>query len=301
MTNTSYAEAWLAGPRNTSFYTRTYTPHDNPIAILVFCHGAAEHCGRYTDMHTSLSSEYSITVFAYDQRGFGRTALDQAGRTPDSAYGKTTWADQQEDLDWAVRTAHSVFPGLPIFLMGTSMGGGIVLGYLARANRPSDATTLVSGVIAGSPCVKLTNDPPKAVVWIARQIARLNPDLLYPIRNKPEDLSRNKETNKSYEDDPFIRTPGSLRSIDDMITEGGKLLTENYVHWPEDTPVVFLHGTADQVTSPVAAQALYNKLSAKDKHSVTYPGARHELHNEPEGVREKSLHAIIEFVRAHTK
>lgn len=111
-----------------------------------------------------------------------------------------------------------------------------MLGYLARANRPSDATTLITGVIAGSPCVKLTNDPPKAVVWIARQIARLNPYMLYPIRNKPEvffnllvwflavltasqDLSRNEETNSSYANDPFVSTPGSLRSLDDMITE----------------------------------------------------------------------------------
>lgn len=73
-----------------------------------------------------------------------------------------------------------------------------------------------------------------------------------------------------------------------------------------------------KVTSPVAAQAFYNKLSAKDKHSVIYPvlafqkfalhpgstnilsqDARHELHNEPDGVREKSLNEIVEFIRGH--
>ncbi|KAL0952700.1 hypothetical protein HGRIS_006936 [Hohenbuehelia grisea] len=205
----------VAGHRNTNFYTRTYTPPGTPVAILVFCHGAAEHCERYTSMHDSLSSLYDIALFSYDQRGFGRTALDAANRTSDSAYGRTTWADQLDDLDWALRTARNAFPSVPsvpIFLMGTSMGGGIVLGYLARAIRPPDATTLVSGVIAGIPCLKLTNEPPKAIIWLARQIARLSPYLLYPIRNKTE-------------------------------------------------------------------------------------GPRRELHNEPEGVREKSLQAITDFVR----
>ncbi|KAF8188948.1 alpha/beta-hydrolase [Pholiota molesta] len=295
---TPCVEAWLVGPRSTNFYTRTYSPPTKPIAVLVFVHGAAEHSGRYTDMHTALCAEHGIAVFAYDQRGFGRIALDVPNRTEGSAYGKTNWGDEMDDLDWAVRTAHGEFPDAPVFLMGTSMGGGIVLGYLARSNRPADAESLISGVVAGSPCVKLTKDPPKAVMWIAHQILRLHPYLMYPVRNNPNELSRNKETNASYETDPLIRTPGSLRSLDDMITQGGKLLTDNYVYWPVDTPVLFLHGTGDQVTSPVAAQVLYEKLPANHKHMILYPDARHELHNEPEGVREKSLRDIVAFINA---
>ncbi|KAJ8693655.1 hypothetical protein PTI98_008634 [Pleurotus ostreatus] len=48
---------------------------------------------------------------------------------------------------------------------------------------------------------------------------------------------------------------------------------------------------------PVAAQQLYDKLPAKRKKMVTYPGARHELHNVPDGVKEESLLAIINFIR----
>ncbi|KAG9221645.1 hypothetical protein CCMSSC00406_0005558 [Pleurotus cornucopiae] len=237
----------------------------------------------------------------YDQRGFGRTALDAQNRTPGSMYGKTTWANQLDDLEWAINTVQGAFHGVPIFLMGCSMGGGIVLGYMARQNRPSETDTLISGVIAGSPCVKLTREPPKALLWVAHQISRIHLYMPYPLRNKPEDLSRNEDTNAAYNSDPLVGVPGSLRSLEDMITEGGRLLTDNYVHWPEDVAVLFLHGTADQVTSPVAAQQLYDKLPAKRKKMITYPGARHELHNEPDGVKEKSLLAIVNFIRSHQK
>jgi hypothetical protein len=118
---TPCVEAWLVGPCSTNFYTRTYSPPTKPIAVLVFVHGAAEHSGRYTDMHTALCAEHGIAVFAYDQRGFGRTALDVPNRTEGSAYGKTKWGDEMGDLDWAVRTAHGEFPDAPVFLMGTSM------------------------------------------------------------------------------------------------------------------------------------------------------------------------------------
>lgn len=121
MTTSPFIDAWLTGPGDVRFYTRTYTPSDTPVAVLVFAHGAAEHCGRYTHFHGSLSTDHAIAVFAYDQRGFGRTALDAQNRTPGAMYGKTTWTNQLEDLEWAIKTAQNAFDGVPIFLMGCSM------------------------------------------------------------------------------------------------------------------------------------------------------------------------------------
>lgn len=87
MSASTYLDAWLSGPDDTRLYTQTYTPPTPPVAMLVFVHGAAEHCGRYTHTHTSLSAEHGVAVFTYDQRGFGKTALDVQNRTPGAAYG----------------------------------------------------------------------------------------------------------------------------------------------------------------------------------------------------------------------
>lgn len=110
---------------------------------------------------------------------------------------------------------------------------------MTHQNRPSETDTLISGVIAGSPCIKLTREPPKALLWVAHQISRIHPYMQCPLRNKPEvrelivshlprypqhfnieqDLSRNEETNAAYNTDPLVGVPGSLRSLEDMITE----------------------------------------------------------------------------------
>ena len=115
----SYKETWVAGPHSTNFYTRTYEA-ESPVALLVNVHGAPEHSGRYTHAH-SLLAEHGTTVFSYDQRGFGRTALDTEHKSKDSAYGKTNWNAALEDLDWAVQYAHQRYPELPVFIMGESM------------------------------------------------------------------------------------------------------------------------------------------------------------------------------------
>lgn len=118
---TTYTETWLAGPSSTQFYTRTYTPAIPAKAAVVFAHGFAEHVGRYTHFHPILAQS-GVAVFAFDQRGFGLTGQDTTGKkSPDSAYGKTSWKEQMADVAWAVEHAKTAFSGVPVFLMGHSM------------------------------------------------------------------------------------------------------------------------------------------------------------------------------------
>lgn len=118
-----YTEEWLEGPSDTKFYTRTYTPPASTPAkaVTVFVHGFAEHVARYQHFHPVLASK-GIAIFTFDQRGFGLTAMDTTGKKgKNSAYGKTTWKEQQADIAWALNHAATTFPGLPLFLMGHSM------------------------------------------------------------------------------------------------------------------------------------------------------------------------------------
>jgi len=119
MTSTPFEESWLTGPAGTKFYTRTYKA-DQPKALLVFVHGFAEHVGRYSHAHVKYP-EKGVTVFTYDARGFGKTALDAANKSKNSSYGKTSWKEQFGDIEWAIVHARKEVPGVPTFLMGHSM------------------------------------------------------------------------------------------------------------------------------------------------------------------------------------
>ena len=62
-----------------------------------------------------------FAVFAYDQRGFGRTATDPK-KSPRSVYGKFTAPRQLDDIEFFLTHARTkVQEGLPVFLFGHSM------------------------------------------------------------------------------------------------------------------------------------------------------------------------------------
>lgn len=116
----NFTEAWLPGPKSFSFYTRTYhPPSDSPSAVVVFIHGFTEHVARYEYVHKRWASR-GFVVFTFDQRGFGRTALDPK-KSSSSVYGRTGDADQISDIEWALRVAQEANPTVPLFLMGHSM------------------------------------------------------------------------------------------------------------------------------------------------------------------------------------
>ena len=201
MTSAAFEESWLTGPTGTRFYTRTYKA-DQPKALLVFVHGFAEHVGRYGHAHVEYPQR-GITVFTYDARGFGKTALDVANKSKGSSYGKTSWKEQFGDIEWAIEHAREEVPGVPIFLMGHSMvgvwrirmlfcgssdlvwvaqGGGNVLGFVTRKTGPPspDTVKLLSGVIASSPLLVLSTPASSFQRWLGRKARPFLPNLLVP-------------------------------------------------------------------------------------------------------------------------
>jgi acylglycerol lipase len=115
----SLTEAWLSGPKSSSFYTRTYQPNGSPRGVVVFIHGFTEHVARYEHVHRRWADR-GFVVFTFDQRGFGRTALDPK-KSSGAVYGRTGDADQISDIEWALRVAQESNPTVPLFLMGHSM------------------------------------------------------------------------------------------------------------------------------------------------------------------------------------
>ena len=113
-----YIEAWLAGPDGHQFYTRTY-PAASPKGVILFVHGFAEHVGRYEHVHVKYPS-HGITIFAFDLRGYGRTAFDAKHRSKNSAYGKTNGMAQSADIEHFGHHLARQYPGVPLFLMGHS-------------------------------------------------------------------------------------------------------------------------------------------------------------------------------------
>jgi len=297
--STKYTEAWLAGFDGHQFYTRTYAA-STPKAVVLFVHGFAEHVGRYEHFHVNYPKR-DITLFSYDLRGFGRTALDAQHRSKDSAYGKTNWKWQMSDIEHWAKYLVKTYPNVPLFLMGHSMGGALTLGYATRSSPPPspESVKLFTGFIISSPLIVLTTPQPKFLRWTGGKLANLAPYMSFPADVKAEDLSRDPAANDANLNDPLIKRQGTLRGLDDMLSGGERLLENDWRLWPKSMPVLFVHGTDDKVTSHKATQSFYDKMVADDKKISLYEGGYHELVHEIDGIPEKLFEEITSWVEAH--
>ncbi|KAJ6491763.1 lysophospholipase [Mycena vitilis] len=274
MTSDAYTEAWFVGPRATEFYTRTYlAPPSESRAVLVFIHGFAEHVGRYTWAHPQFAQR-GINVFTFDQRGFGKTALDSENKSESSAYGETSGEDQMDDINWALEHAAQTFPDLPLILSGHSMGGGEVLNFPVRRD-----ASMLSGVIASSPIIEQTKPTSKVTLAVARLIGVFLPYLTVPAPADFDELSHDPKYNQLCSMDPLAKLQGTLRCTLDMFDWGQLMLQANYKNWPKTLPqhILFVHGSRDQVTLHNAVKAFYNKIICDDKVIRIFPGGLRAL------------------------
>lgn len=205
------------------------------------------------------------------------------------------------DIEWAVEHTRKSFEGKPVFLMGHSMGGGQVLGFATQGEKGAHHAALSSlgGVIATSPLIEQTSPASKVAKWVGGKISSVMPYTLIPAPVNAEHLSHDAEFNKTYLADPLIKPFGSLRGLSDMLSQGQLLLRTYQKDWPHDLPLLLIHGTEDKVTSHHASQSFHDKVQAKSKKIVLFPGGYHELQNEPDGVKEKVLEEVVSFIDGH--
>ncbi|KAF9512927.1 hypothetical protein BS47DRAFT_1297052 [Hydnum rufescens UP504] len=299
-----YIEEWVTygdGPNKTSFYTRTYNvTSGQPKAHLVFIHGFVEHCGRY-DRALSQWAANGISAFTFDQRGYGRTATDKENMSANSSYGKTSWKDQMQDIAFFItRERERIGSGVPMFLMGHSMGGGEVLGFATFWMAETKAALAhLSGIIASAPMIRQATPAPSWKVWAGGKVATIFPNLHIGSSIVTKDLCHDPAIIQAFERDPLIGPYSTIRAISDMLEGGTALAEENYKKWPIGLPILILHGDGDKITSHIASKKFHDDIKANDKHHSIYAGAYHEVHNEPDGVGTRFVDECITWVERH--
>ncbi|SCZ88415.1 BZ3500_MvSof-1268-A1-R1_Chr10-2g02950 [Microbotryum saponariae] len=265
--------ASIEGPQGLSFFTKTWTPPQGTatVATVCFVHGLSfwalqhspssivtdfdvsishasfvEHLRRYDHVFDRFAQQ-GLAVFAYDQRGFGQTAVDLGGNNQ----GVTSWPQQLADLAFFVDHASKLNPDKPLFLYGHSMGGGLALAFPTRVP-PSVGVEKIKGVIAGSPLIEQSPGVKASgiVVTLGGLVGKLSGSLTMPVQVKPEDVSRDPEVAKIYAADPLCKQQGSFRGLSDMLKGGEALLNKDYKNWPKDLPLLVIHGEDDKVSPP---------------------------------------------------
>jgi alpha-beta hydrolase superfamily lysophospholipase len=101
---------------------RSWLPAGPPRAAIVAVHGLNDYSGGFDVTATFLSAR-GFLVYAFDQRGFGRAPLS----------GIWAGGDRMADDTWQVaRLLRERHPDIPLYALGESMGGAVLLNALKR-------------------------------------------------------------------------------------------------------------------------------------------------------------------------
>jgi len=299
----TYTEEWIIGPSNTNFFTRLYpsTTAEPAKASFVFIHGFQEHIARYDHVFQRVQAA-GYSVFAFDQRGWGQTALNVEHKSPTSSYGLTTRPQQLGDAEFFIkRESERLGKEVPLFLWGHSMGGGVVLSFgTAKAPPPAESTLhLLSGIVVGCPLIKQATPAAKILRLAGALLARVVPWAPFPAEVKAEDLSHDPAVVAAAKKDPLMKTYGTIGGINDMLAAGDFLAAKGWQDWPKSMPLLMILATGDKICSYPAAKEFYVHVDADDKHVVEFEGAYHEVMNEPAPVWKDAVDAIVSWTGLH--
>jgi alpha-beta hydrolase superfamily lysophospholipase len=245
----------------------------HPRALILALHGMSDYSNAFA-MPAAFWATQGITTLAYDQRGFG------AGPNP----GLWAGADiMRRDLDDFVAAAKSRFPGVPVFVLGESMGGAVVLTALAGPG--SLLSSQVDGVILAAPAVWSRADMPISYRVALYLAAHLVPGLVLTnsaasrvVTIVPSD---NIEMLRALARDPLFQKKtrtdtlfGLVNLMDEARTAPARITRA--------PPILMLYGAHDQVIPAAPTKAVIAALGGK-ADVRRYPNGYHMLFRDLDG------------------
>lgn len=242
-------------------YSESYHPK-KPKAVLIFIEGLNEHVGRYQNTTNYFSDDF--TLYYYDHRGHGHS--DGVRSHVEHFHNYVL------DLEEFVSLVQRQEKDQPIFMVGHSMGGQILLNYLGLSQHVK-----LSGFITSSPNIRARVSFLAIKKLIGEQIVHFAPKL--KLRNSFDSkwLSRDKNVGEVYKKDPLVAqyiTASLAREImanQETIIDLATNIT---------LPALMLHGGEDHICDPKGSEDFFENLGSQDKELKIYKGFYHEIFNE---------------------
>lgn len=229
---------------------RTWQANE-PGWIALLAHGYGEHSGRYRWLAERLAQE-GAAVHVPDHVGHGGSPGERALLTD----AETVVADLEHIRQAAARE----HPGLPLVLIGHSLGGMFAVRYAQKYPQVPSAIVLSAPVLG---------------TWHVLDLLEYSEIPDTPI--DPHTLSRDPQVGRDYLDDPQVwhgpfkrRTLQAIERCLRAINYGPAL----------PAPTLWLHGADDELVPEADTRTGIDAVRGARTHEHIYPDARHEPFNE---------------------
>ncbi len=287
---TSSTSFTFTAPDNVQIFVREWVPESAPKGAVQLIHGASENSLLYEDFANFLNSN-GYVVYADDHRGHGETAKLAGTRL--GIAGDDAWNNIVKDEGQLTGIIKKEHPGIPVFIVGHSMGSLIAQDYMKRWGSQVNGVVLIgtTGVfpnldyfisLAGQAAQASPNDPS---VFYVQMFASFNNQFAPDNKTGFEWLSRDPAAVRRHISDPLCMfafsnafTLDFLKGLRDMWKPDKEALMPKSMH------IYITSGSMD----PVGGNTLgimplierYKSLGIQDVTYKFYPGARHEILHE---------------------
>ncbi|EKD41655.1 MAG: alpha/beta hydrolase fold protein [uncultured bacterium] len=254
-------ESYFVAPDHQRLYYQ-FHQSSKQKAVLVFVHGLNEHSGRYQNPVQHFAKK-NFSIYLFDHRGHGKSD----GLTSHIDDFSTYIKDLNEFMRWVkAREKKS-----PIFMIGHSMGGQIVLNYLAQYNPP------ISGFLTSSANIEIAIKIPWLKKKAAFFLSKYFPKLALTNEIDPLWISRDSEVVNEYKKDPLVSKKTTLGLLVSMMTNQNKIYE---LASKIKIPGFMMHGGDDQICAPEGSLKFFEQISHKNKKIKIYDHFFHEIFNE---------------------
>lgn len=251
------------------------SPGEDTKGVIIFVHGLGEHIQRYA---------YWADLFKKEGIAFTGLDLPGHGRSEGRRGNIKNYTQVSEMIDIMIKTSARTFPGVPIYIYGHSLGGGIVLDYILR-RKP-----IINGAIVTSPWLRLSFEPSNSKLLLASFMRLLIPGLIQPSGLIVEHISHDKEVVEKYKKDPLVHGKISV-SLFHSAMSAAKYSLEHASELKVRT--LLMHGSDDKICSPDGSREFAGKSGMVELK--IWEGGYHELHNEP--FKEEVFEYIMNWIR----
>ncbi len=200
--------------------------------MILALHGFNDYSNAF-DGPGTIWAKLGIATYAYDQRGFG------------GAPGRGRWPGRAElaaDAASASRILRRLYPGVPLYLLGESMGGAVaIVAMTGESGAPIpdvDGVILVAPAVWGRPTMDLL---PRVALWVG---VRLAPGLTLTGRGLRIQASDNIPMLRALARDPLVIKDTRVDTIWGLVNlMDAALASAPRLH----EPLLLMYGANDEV------------------------------------------------------
>ena len=267
---------------------RVWLPEEAPRAVVIALHGFNDYSKAFTKVPDApgvgpFLADRGFAVYAYDQRGFGHAP--HFGLWPG---GKALTAD----FTAFATLLRERYPNTPLYGLGVSMGGAVIMTALAGEDPPP-----LDGAVLAAPAVWSRSTMPwyyRAALWVAR---RVMPGLKPSGKGLGRQASDNMAMLKDNARDPlFIKRTriDAVAGLTDLMDAAFRAADH------QSLPILYLYGRKDEIIPPTATAIAMERMLSADARArgVFYDNAWHMMLRDKQA--ETVLHDVAAFLESPT-